>query len=486
MSFHLSSPSGLGLARAALFASIVGLTFSHAASVEDDSLLSTAFSNGQSALLNGKALLVVNDGVHGSEIWVSDGTSDSTFLLRDIRAGAAGSDPRNLTTIGSFVYFSADNGMNGAELWRTDGTTAGTVLVRDLVTGNGSSVPANFTAVGATVFFTAQHPTSGRELWKTDGTAAGTVLVADIAAGASSSQPLDLTAVGSTLFFSADAPLTSSSPGKKNKGSSSTTIGRELWKSNGTAAGTVLVKDIFAGFNGSHPHELVAHNGVLIFAASVSGTGAELWRSDGTSGGTTLVREITAGQLGSSPRNFAALNGALYFNAGPAVLWRTDGTPAGTVPVPNLTSSFTHMIGPRVGNKLSLVVENSNGTELWATDGTPAGTQFLHRLLPNDPNLVELGMGFRPNIQGAGSLLFFNAFTFEDGITLHATDGTPGGTGLVRNFSPDGRDIRAIMFLGGEARVFFISRLGETSGLELWVSAGTDASTHIVHDFLVD
>ena len=90
------------------------------------------------------------------------------------------------------------------------------------------SDPNNLVEVGGTLFFTANDGLSGVELWKSDGTAGGTVRVADINSGTASSSPANLTNVGGTLFFTA------------NDGTS----GSELWKSDGTEVGTVRVKDI--------------------------------------------------------------------------------------------------------------------------------------------------------------------------------------------------------------------------------------------------
>ena len=99
-------------------------------------------------------------------------------------------------------------------------------LVKDIYTGN-SSTPSFLTNVGGTLFFTAidfVYPhDTGRELWKSDGTAAGTVLVKDIAAGRVGSIPVELTDVNGTLFFRIVRPPFG------------------LWKSDGTAAGTVQV-----------------------------------------------------------------------------------------------------------------------------------------------------------------------------------------------------------------------------------------------------
>jgi ELWxxDGT repeat protein len=85
--------------------------------------------------------------------------------------------------------------------------------------------------VNGTLFFSVGTSDSGRELWKADGTTAGTILVKDINPGAGSSAPSNLTNVNGMLYFTAFDPVN----------------GTELWKSDGTTAGTVLVRDINLG-----------------------------------------------------------------------------------------------------------------------------------------------------------------------------------------------------------------------------------------------
>ena len=108
----------------------------------------------------------------------------------------------------------------------------------------------------------------------------GTVLVKDIHADAYASGPSYLTGVGETLFFTARDG----------------THGSELWKSDGTRAGTVLVKDIRPGARcGYGPDSLTGVGGTLFFAADDGTRGSELWKSNGTAAGTVLVKDINAG-----------------------------------------------------------------------------------------------------------------------------------------------------------------------------------------------
>ena len=83
----------------------------------------------------GLVCFTATDGDHGRELWVTDGTTDGTRLVKDIRPGSAGSAPKALTRVGSRLFFTADDGVHGRELWVSDGTAAGTRLVKDLTSG---------------------------------------------------------------------------------------------------------------------------------------------------------------------------------------------------------------------------------------------------------------------------------------------------------------------------------------------------------------
>jgi ELWxxDGT repeat protein len=292
------------------------------------------------------------DSTSGWELCRSNGTPAGTGLVKEIRPGTDGSLPEQLTASGGALYFNADDGTAGRELWTSDGTEAGTTLVRDLWIG-GDSSPDRLIDVAGTLFFSATTPDEGRELWKTDGTEAGTVLVKDIRPGSDSSIEKAshwggfTVAVGGTLFFVA------------NDGAS----GTELWKSDGTAAGTVLVKDIAPGSLGSGPFWLTRVSNRVYFAADNGVHGRELWVTDGTAAGTRMVEDIYPGSRSSTPQNFQAVGHVLVFAA-------TDGV---------------------------------HGLEAWRSNGVAAGTRMLQDIAPEA--LPSSPAGFTP----AGSHVFFAA-----------------------------------------------------------------------------
>ncbi|MEZ6088087.1 MAG: hypothetical protein R3C05_08705 [Pirellulaceae bacterium] len=168
---------------------------------------------------------------------------------------------------------AADDGTSGYELWKSDGSEAGTVMVKDINPfGDGVDglIIDGVSHIDGTLYFSATDGVNGVELWKSDGTETGTVLVKDIFPGGDESFPSNLTIVGDELYFNADDGV----------------HGHELWKSDGTEAGTELVKDLFPGNDDGDPEYLVNFNGTLYFSGRNGINGHELWKSDGTAAGT--------------------------------------------------------------------------------------------------------------------------------------------------------------------------------------------------------
>ena len=116
------------------------------------------------AAYHGLAYFVANDGVHGAELWRSDGTPQGTFMVRDVNPGFVSSTPVPMRVLFDRLYFGADDGVHGRELWSTDG--ASMEMVSDLNPGPASSAPRDFIALGDSILFFATRDDVGRELWK--------------------------------------------------------------------------------------------------------------------------------------------------------------------------------------------------------------------------------------------------------------------------------------------------------------------------------
>ncbi|MEQ1845256.1 MAG: ELWxxDGT repeat protein, partial [Nitrospira sp.] len=332
-------------------------------------------------------------------------TKPSTYLLAGQTKTTTGDSHfvTNLTNLAPIVASDAFTVKNSS------GTP---VLVKDINTNTDPYGPASLVNVNGTVYFTAYRPDLGRELWKSDGTNGGTVLVKDIVAGSGSSNPEHLTNVNGTLFFTAETAAT----------------GRELWKSDGTAAGTVLVKDIKpgTGYGISHLlHDLFINvNGTLFFTADNGVNGVELWKSNGTAAGTVMVKDLTSGTGSSSLINLTSFKGRLFFMTyGGRDLWTSDGTGPGTQVVRHFGTFQQNPELVVVGNNLYFTADDGiHGAEVWKTDGTPLGTVLL-----KDVNAYT-GVGFTgsnpANLTNVNGKLFFTANDFVHGHELWMSDGT--------------------------------------------------------------
>lgn len=415
-----------------------------------------------------------DDGVNGIELWRSNGTAEGTYLVKDIATGSGSSTPFNLVAVGKTVFFRAADKSGDLELWKSDGTESGTSRVKDINPTGSSAIPPNLliadfyqsASMAGILYFAADDGSTGLELWRSDGTDSGTWMVKDIKSGSGdgmiSISQHNMIRVGSKLFFNADDGVN----------------GMELWRTDGTTAGTAIVVDINLG-SGSGVDWLVgvADTNQLFFRANDGTNGKELWKSDGSVGGTVMVKDINSGSGGSNPSRMTMIDGVLYFRAydgqSGSDLWVSDGTDAGTQaiqassgPDPTSTHSFTEF-----GDWIYFTADDGiNGDELWRTDGTQAGTSMFVDIATTTYCNAFQDHGSNPGyLRVVDGILFFTADDCQSGRELWMTNGTVEGTVLVHEIGAgDGdADIRGMVISGD---LLFFSAGDATFGAELWTS----------------
>ncbi len=438
---------------------------------------SSSYPNFITTVIGNKVVFQADDGLHGYELWISDGTSAGTTLLDDIYGGGNAtkpSYPSDFLGVSGITYFTANDGTHGTELWKTGGTASGTAIVKDINPGPASGAYLYYSkmyywrgdgswkpaALGKTLFFRGNDGTHGYEIWKTDGTAAGTVMVKDIRPGSSSGYFYYGCVMGNHVYFFA------------NDGS-----GYALWKTDGTAAGTVKVK---GGFS-SYWYFPFPYNGKIYFSGQTTTNGREPWVTDGTAAGTVMLKDIKTGSSSGYFYDPVVMGGKVYFRAYKTAgsgyaIYKTDGTPAGTS-LAFTVSGYNGSYLTAMGNKLFFRgYDSTNGTEPWVSDGTQAGTKLLKDINPGSASSYFS----YPCV--VGNTLFFRANNGTNGYELWKTDGTTAGTAMVKDIYPgSASSYPSYMTAAGSRHVVFQANDG-THGGELWKSDGTAAGTIMVKD----
>ena len=350
-----------------------------------------------------RVLFTADDGVHGRELWISDGTAAGTRLVRDINPGPASGVTTGPTFefafIGTTAYFGADDGLHGFELWRSDGSETGTTLVRDINPGSGGTQPSAVGVIGDILLFSTSYPAVESGLWRTDGTETGTTSLGAARPSGTRGRVID-----GVAYFEAFDKFSGSAGLWRSDGTDAGTFqlkeldnlsafedvrgtlffigadqihGFELWKSNGTPEGTVMVKDINPGPAGAYgsvvPPGGVAVRGGKYFFAPYDGVHPNaLWKSDGTEAGTVLVKEIAPGNRAANISQFTVVATTLYFTADDGVhgneLWRSTGSASGTSLVADLNPAGNASPAwlTRVGSSLFFTADDGvHGRELW-------------------------------------------------------------------------------------------------------------------------
>lgn len=350
-----------------------------------------------------------------SETYSVTAVTGATSYLWNLPSGWSGSSTINSITV-------------------TVGTTSGTISV-SAVNGCGASAARTLAVT---------QDGSG-----TQTSDCSPALFKDLKPGSSGSSPSNFRELNGSLYFIADY---------------------DLWKTNGTVAGTIRIDSLRS------PREMEVLNNNLIF--SVSSPAWQLWKSDGIS--STLIKEFPGSEIG----DLTSANGFMFFRVGNYVskLWRTDGTAAGTILVKDIDPSNSVNYAPGTlfafnNNIYFSAGTTTNGVELWKSDGTEAGTTMVKDIYPG----VSSGHDF----SNTYAILNNELYTYAKdplNLGLWKTDGTDAGTTFIKECLWIGEltNINNVLY-------FYATDIaGNTGndlyGSELWKSDGTLSGTHMVKD----
>jgi ELWxxDGT repeat protein len=436
-----------------------------------------------------KAFFAASDETNGEELWITDGTTDGTHLVKDINPGAGSSDINWITRFNDKVVFAASDGTNGMELWISDGTANGTRLVKQIHDFGDGSNPTAFTQINETQFvFRAKSVDSEDHvsgvsgggpqywLWISDGTENGTQLLYECDTRSPGQDHgtyhYHWMRVGRKVFFKADVK-------------EGITKGEELWITDGTANGTRLVKDInYEPKNAATPDDgytlnsaidqmVNFYNEKLFFKAWTPAAGNEPWASDGTEAGTYMIADTNPTvadngignggnmtEVGQYPYNGKVYGRGWYTENGTIHLGATnlennnfnilivnktpfaETTEKNAWPDPGVTFDGVYMFCSMSGTNTSL--DYNKGGELHYTDGTDVYMQS------------DLGPGTESN--------WVKELTVSGGSAYWWTENAPNPGQLqklfrinnkeqfpvqISNFDPAGDKIHSLRNLGG-------------------------------------
>lgn len=360
--------------------------------------------------LGESVLFAADDGEHGEELFVTDGSPEGTQLLADLNPGLPSSNPDRFLQMGTKILFTAEDKAHGLELWVTDGTTTGTRIVADLATGPESSNPRNVSTDGGLAYFSATTPSTGEEQFVTDGTPEGTRLFTEVVPGSVTSAPDQNALTESFLFFVANDGV----------------HGRELWRADRLTGAAALVRDTASGTrqtDAASIRSLTALGDDLYFVANTAANGTELWQLPTGSDTPSMLQDLFPGNAGSHPEELTPLGGKLFFTAEAPqtglVVWTFEPTTRELRPVfaPNTGLMNPHGLIAWNDGLYFVATHPDSGEELWCLKPPYEVPQMVSDICPGPCSAHPKDLSVTTN-----------------GLRFHATD----ASGIRKFWTTDG------------------------------------------------
>ena len=426
----------------------------------------TASSNKKSILILLSVILCVTRiSAQLQEINLNTGALTGLGFNGDITE--SGSNPNNFAELNGNLVFTTNymvssnpSPMESKGIYRSDGTSSGTIQISSIVPfSNAIQDEEMFVNSGSFLFFKSIDYSNGwqnpqHQLWRTDGNASGTLLVKNFLEKEFCS---NLCEMNGNLYF-----IT------KNFDPVWGNITHELWKSDGTLNGTSVIQTWQNSTVLNSAIYIRSYNNKIYFDG---------FESNGTTAGT-----LQSGVVLPYESNSCVHNGFIYYRGSDGKLWRTDGTLNGTFmavdfPVANLWSGGLISYNGWIYFSGGYNGAGQPGTELCKTDGGQANTTMVK----------DIYLGFNSSNPRkyfmVNGILFFIA---NDGINneeIWKTDGTTNGTSLVKNFTVDFYSSNYSHFERHDNLLYFTHVSNDYQSIELWKTDGTEVNTVLVHQF---
>ncbi|KQC28663.1 ELWxxDGT repeat protein [Flagellimonas eckloniae] len=357
---------------------------------------------------NGKLVVSANDGTHGYELWISDGTQEGTKMIKDINPGSASSMynefyAKTFTVINDRLYFIADDGVYGSELWTSDGTESGTYRITDIAQGIGNhfgSYPLHLTGYNGMIYFSASDGT-GSALYRTDGTSEGTIKLVEL----DRIEMIEL--LDDRLILAA-----------QNLDSSDDSF--YLWSFDPSME-TIENLNMAIGYN-DIPYRAILNEELFFYGGNILTDEIGILKTNGKYGGNILLLDRSDHPY----QNFGIGNvlrcgGNVYFGvqegfSSDKELWKTDGSVEGTVPIISEQEGVFNYIGElECFNGNLFFKQTVDSKKIYLTTGETDEVYDLDINVTNNssaPNSIN-------NLTKVGNRLFFDGSTEENGSEIY-------------------------------------------------------------------
>ena len=415
---------------------------------------------------DGRIFMVADDNEHGKELWQSDGTEEGTQIFSDLSPGSEGTWFQYFFQTNNKLFFSASiDYSTDWYLFKIGVNDEEPQKINDVIVPNTSAIDVGVVSYGDKTYFPSETEKYGVELFELSNDSNESKLFLDLNSRYGG-MPIGFSEMNGNLYFFGANHLYVTNGSQTNL--------REISK----------VKETY--YQGQDETiEFERLNDELFFVGLSDEYGIELWKTDGTEAGTSVVKDINPGRETGmyddyTWDNFIVTTNKMYFPADDGVhgleLWTTSGTEESTFMLKDIIPGSQdthprHMV--RIGETVYFVARGNSQIALWKTEGTSNSTVPVVEM----PD-IRVVRTINDKIVMAAD---YDNSTYDDHNDLVISDGTAEGTSMVMSFVND-FDTRSKFWTQTDDHIYFVQQNSENFRPSIFKTDGTREGTHLVYD----